>query len=304
MKINVGLHHNMERMIQSMTGYGKATCELGEKVATIEIKSLNSKQLDFYFRMPPAYRDKEMDMRAELANRLKRGKIEVTFNIEYKEGKQATQINTAVVKDYYRQLTEIIRETGISNNEPVLQTILRLPESLNNDKELVDPEEAQKIMQTLVQAIDELEKFRNTEGLALANDVASRIGIIESYLEQVGPLEKERTQAIRNKLESSLLEFIPRESIDKNRYEQELIYFLEKLDITEEKTRLKHHCKYFVEVMKETDQVGRKLGFVAQEIGREINTIGSKANHSGIQKLVVLMKDELEKIKEQLMNVL
>ncbi|MFO7371177.1 MAG: YicC/YloC family endoribonuclease [Bacteroidales bacterium] len=291
-------------MIQSMTGYGKATCELGEKVATIEIKSLNSKQLDFYFRMPPAYRDKEMDMRAELANRLKRGKIEVTFNIEYKEGKQATQINSAVVKDYYRQLTEIIRETGISNNEPVLQTILRLPESLNNDKELVDPEEAQKIMQTLIQAIDELEKFRSIEGLALANDVASRIGIIESYLEQVGPLEKERTQAIRNKLESSLLEFIPRESIDKNRYEQELIYFLEKLDITEEKTRLKHHCKYFVEVMKETDQVGRKLGFVAQEIGREINTIGSKANHSGIQKLVVLMKDELEKIKEQLMNVL
>ncbi|MBN1145036.1 MAG: YicC family protein [Bacteroidales bacterium] len=291
-------------MIQSMTGYGKATCELGEKVATIEIKSLNSKQLDFYFRMPPAYRDKEMDMRTELGNRLKRGKIEVTFNIEYKEGKQATQINSAVVKDYYRQLTEIIGEIGISNSEPVLQTILRLPESLNNDKELVDPEEAKKLMQTLAQAIDELEKFRNTEGLALANDVASRIGIIETYLEQVGPLEKERTQAIRNKLESSLLEFIPQESIDKNRYEQELIYFLEKLDISEEKTRLKHHCKYFVEVMKETDQVGRKLGFVAQEIGREINTIGSKANHSGIQKLVVLMKDELEKIKEQLMNVL
>jgi len=294
----------MERMIQSMTGYGKATCELGEKLATIEIKSLNSKQLDFYFRIPPAYRDKEMDMRNELANRLKRGKIEVTFNIEYKEGKQATQINSAVVKNYYRQLMEIIKETGISTSEPVLQTILRLPDSLNNDKEMVDPEEAQKLMQTLAQAIDNLEKFRNTEGLALANDVSSRIGIIESYLEQVGPLEKERTQTIRNKLESSLLEFIPQESIDKNRYEQELIYFLEKLDISEEKTRLKHHCKYFIEVMKETDQVGRKLGFVAQEIGREINTIGSKANHSGIQKLVVLMKDELEKIKEQLMNVL
>jgi len=189
-------------------------------------------------------------------------------------------------------------------HEPLMQAILRMPDALNNDKEAIDPAETQKLSETLTSAINELEKFRNTEGSALAKDISDRIGLIESFLEQIIPHEKERSQALRSKLESSLLEFIPQESLDKNRYEQELIYYLEKLDISEEKTRLRHHCRYFLEVMEEPDQVGRKLGFVAQEIGREINTIGSKANHSGIQKLVVLMKDELEKIKEQLMNVL
>ena len=291
-------------MIHSMTGYGKASCELGEKIVTIEIKTLNSKQLDLFFRIPNAYRDREMEMRNELANRLKRGKIEVSFTLENKEGKQATHLNAAVIKNYYNQLTSITGELGISGNEPLLQAILRMPDAFNNEKEIADPEESRRLMQTLASAIDELEKFRHTEGLSLATDVASRIRLIESFLESIEPFEKGRTELIRNKLESSLLEFVPQESIDKNRYEQELIYYLEKLDISEEKTRLQHHCKYFIEVMNEPDQVGRKLGFVAQEIGREINTIGSKANHSGIQKLVVLMKDELEKIKEQLMNVL
>jgi uncharacterized protein (TIGR00255 family) len=291
-------------MIQSMTGYGKASCELGEKIATIEIKSLNSKQLDVYFRIPIAYRDREMEMRNELSNRLKRGKVEVCFTLEYKEGKHANQINASVVKNYYNQLKSITGELGISSNEPLMQAIIRLPDALNNDKEAAAPEEALRLMQTLTSAIDELEKYRNIEGKTLATDVASRIRLIESSLESIEPFEKERSESIRNKLESSLLEFVPKESIDKNRYEQELIYYLEKLDITEEKTRLRHHCNYFIEVMNEPDNVGRKLGFVAQEIGREINTIGSKANHSGIQKLVVLMKDELEKIKEQMMNVL
>ena len=291
-------------MIHSMTGYGKASCELGEKIVTIEIKTLNSKQLDLFFRIPNAYRDREMEMRNELANRLKRGKVEVIFTLENKEGKQATHLNAAVIKNYYNQLTSITGELGISGNEPLLQAILRMPDAFNNEKEIADPEESRRLMQTFASAIDELEKFRHTEGLSLATDVASRIRLIESFLESIEPFEKGRTELIRNKLESSLLEFVPQESIDKNRYEQELIYYLEKLDISEEKTRLQHHCKYFIEVMNEPDQVGRKLGFVAQEIGREINTIGSKANHSGIQKLVVLMKDELEKIKEQLMNVL
>ena len=159
-------------------------------------------------------------------------------------------------------------------------------------------------MQAFLAAIDDLDRFRNTEGCALAGDITARIRLIQSLLGQIEPLEKERSDAFRRKLDSSLLEFLPKDRIDKDRYEQELIYYLEKLDISEEKTRLRHHCTYFLEVMKEPEQVGRKLGFVAQEIGREINTIGSKANHSGIQKLVVLMKDELEKIKEQLMNVL
>jgi uncharacterized protein (TIGR00255 family) len=291
-------------MIQSMTGYGKASCELGEKIVTIEIKTLNSKQLDLYFRIPTAYRNREMEMRYELANRLKRGKVEVNFTLENKEGKLATQINAAVIKNYYNQLKSITGELGISGNEPLMQAILRMPDTFNNEKEIADQEESHRLMQTLASAIEELEKFRHTEGLSLATDVASRIRLIESFLESIAPFEKERTELIRNKLESSLLEFVPQESIDKNRYEQELIYFLEKLDISEEKSRLRHHCRYFIDVMNEPGQVGRKLGFVAQEIGREINTIGSKANHSGIQKLVVLMKDELEKIKEQLMNAL
>jgi len=291
-------------MIQSMTGYGKASCILGEKVVTIEIKSLNSKQLDLYFRLPNGYREQEMDMRNEIASRLKRGKIEVNLTLEYNEGKQATQINTEVVKNYYNQLKTIVQDIGIQDTEPLLQAIIRLPDALNTGKENIDPAETKKIMETLTSTLDEVEKYRNAEGIALAADISNRIGLIESFLDQVKPFEHERSQALRNKLERSLLEFIPQESLDKNRYEQEIIYYLEKQDISEEKTRLRHHCHYFLEVMKEAEQVGRKLGFVAQEIGREINTIGSKANHSGIQQLVVLMKDELEKIKEQLMNVL
>lgn len=291
-------------MIQSMTGYGKASYDLGDKTAIFEIKSLNSKQLDVYIRVPNGYREKEMEIRNELVNRIKRGKVELSLTFEFREGKQATQINVAVVKDYYNQLKEISSQIGLPSGEPILQAILRMPEALNMEKQNIDPEEAEKLMQTLILAINELDRFRTTEGTALGNDILARIGLIEGYLDKIGPFEKERTELIRNKLGNSLLDFVPQESIDKNRYEQELIYYLEKLDISEEKTRLRQHCKYFREVMNEPDQVGRKLGFVAQEIGREINTIGSKANHSGIQKLVVLMKDELEKIKEQLLNVL
>jgi|WetSurMetagenome_2_1015567.scaffolds.fasta_scaffold19746_4 uncharacterized protein (TIGR00255 family) len=290
-------------MIQSMTGYGKATCDLGEKTAIFEIKSLNSKQFDLYLRLPNGYRENEMDFRNELMNHIKRGKVEVNLNFESKEGKQASQINAEIVKNYYRQLKSITHELGI-DNEPLIQAVLRLPDSMNNDKHAADSEETARLLKTLRTALGELDKFRNTEGAALARDITGRIGLIEDYLAKIEPFEKERATMIRAKLESSMLEFIPKESIDNNRYEQELIYYLEKLDISEEKTRLKHHCHYFIEVMNESDQVGRKLGFVAQEIGREINTIGSKANHSGIQKLVVLMKDELEKIKEQLLNVL
>jgi len=287
-----------------MTGYGKAIIELTEKIVTIELKSLNSKQLDLYVRLPNAYRDREVDFRNEIANRLKRGKIEVVLTVENKEGKQAVKINRDIVKDYYHQVKNIADELGISENGSFLQTILRLPDALNNDREVVNKEETDLIFATLIKAIDELDRFRSVEGASLVEDIIKRIGIIESLLNDIEPLEKERTENFRKKLDNSLLSFLPNESINKDRFEQELIYYLEKLDITEEKTRLSHHCGYFREVINEPDQVGRKLGFVAQEIGREINTIGSKANHSGIQKLVVLMKDELEKIKEQLMNVL
>ncbi len=291
-------------MIQSMTGFGRATCELADKVVVIEIKTLNSKQLDLNLRMPPQYREKEMDLRNELVNRLKRGKVDANVNLEYKEGRQALQINAVNIMNYYRQLKSLSDQLGISSTDSLLQAIIRLPEAVVAEKEIPDAEEWDKFQYTFTLAIDALEQFRNQEGKALAFDIMNRINLIEALLTQVEPFEKERENTMRTKLSTSLLEFIPQESLDKNRFEQELIYYLEKFDISEEKTRLKHHCRYFVEVMKEPDQVGRKLGFVAQEIGREINTIGSKANHSGIQKVVVMMKDELEKVKEQLMNIL
>ena len=291
-------------MIQSMTGFGRATCDLAEKVVVIEIKSLNSKQLDLNLRIPTPYREKEMDLRNDLVNRLKRGKVDVNVNVEYKEGRQAIQINAVNIMNYYRQLKALSDQLGITSTDSLLQAIIRLPDAVIAEKEIPDAEEWDKFQYAFTFAIDELEQFRNQEGKALAFDIMNRINLIETLLTQVEPFEKERENTIRTKLNSSLLEFIPQESLDKNRFEQELIYYLEKFDISEEKTRLKHHCHYFAEVMKEPDQVGRKLGFVAQEIGREINTIGSKANHSGIQKIVVMMKDELEKVKEQLMNIL
>jgi uncharacterized protein (TIGR00255 family) len=291
-------------MIQSMTGFGRATCDLAEKVVVIEIKTLNSKQLDLNLRIPTQYREKDMDLRNELVSRLKRGKVDVNVNVEYKEGRQAIQINSVNIMNYYRQLKALSDQMGISSTDSLLQAIIRLPDAVIAEKEIPDAEEWEKFQYAFTFAIDELEQFRNQEGKALAIDIMNRISLIENLLTQVEPFEKERENTVRTKLNSSLLEFIPKESLDKNRFEQELIYYLEKFDISEEKTRLKHHCKYFTEVMKEPDQVGRKLGFVAQEIGREINTIGSKANHSGIQKIIVMMKDELEKVKEQLMNIL
>jgi uncharacterized protein (TIGR00255 family) len=287
-----------------MTGFGRATCDLAEKVVVVEIKTLNSKQLDLNLRLPIQYREKEMDLRNELVNRLKRGKVEVNVNVEYKEGRQAIQINAANIMSYYRQLRALSDQLGISSTDSLLQAVIRLPDAVIAEKEIPGTEEWNKLQNAFTVAIDELERFRTQEGKTLGLDIMNRIGLIENLLTQVEPFEKERENTIRTRLDSSLLEFIPQESLDKNRFEQELIYYLEKLDISEEKTRLKHHCRYFVEVMKESDQVGRKLGFVAQEIGREINTIGSKANHSGIQKIVVMMKDELEKVKEQLMNIL
>jgi uncharacterized protein (TIGR00255 family) len=287
-----------------MTGYGKADCELDDKTISIEVKSLNSKQLDVYIRIPNLYREKELEMRNDLANRLKRGKIELIFSVEYREGKQATQINREIVKNYYTQLKAIADEIGINVNETLLPAIMRLPDAFNNEKYDVDPADWEKLKLVISSAVDQLETYRSQEGRALELDILSHLDLVESYLNQIGPFEKERTESFRNKLNNSLLEFLTEEIIDKNRYEQELIYYLEKMDIAEEKARLRHHCSYFREVIQEPEHVGRKLAFVAQEIGREINTIGSKANHSGIQKLVVLMKDELEKIKEQLMNVL
>jgi uncharacterized protein (TIGR00255 family) len=291
-------------MIKSMTGFGKASAELNDKLINVEIRALNSKQLDLFTRLPNLYREKELDIRNELANRLKRGKIELTVTLDYKEDEHAVKLNARVIKSYYRQLKEIAGELGNDINEPLMPSIMRLPEVLNAGKDQIDEKEWANLMLALDQAIQELDLFRIQEGKVLREDMLSHIKLIEDYLKQIVPFEKERTDALKNKLSSNLQELFSPSGYDKNRLEQEMIFYLEKFDIAEEKIRLQNHCAYFREVADEEDAVGKKLAFVAQEIGREINTIGSKANHSGMQRLVVLMKDELEKIKEQTLNIL
>ncbi len=287
-----------------MTGYGTATAELRDKTVCIEIKALNSKQLDLYTRLPGSYREKDIDIRNELASHLKRGKIECTLNIEYKEDTQAQKLNAPVIKSYYKQLKEILKDLNNEQNEPLLACVMRLPDVINTDKEQLDPSEWNEVEQAIKKAIHEVDKFRTQEGKALRDDLLYRIGLIEKLYKQIEPYEKERMLSLRNKLVNGLGELFPANGYDKNRLEQEMVLYLERYDITEEKVRLQNHCNYFREVADEDDTVGKKLSFVAQEIGREINTLGAKANHADIQRIVVLMKDELEKIKEQLMNVL
>lgn len=291
-------------MIKSMTGYGKAVCELPKKNITVEIKSLNGKQADAYLRIPTHYREFESEIRNIIINSVKRGKIECTITIDNSEGEQAASINHAVVKNYYSQLQEIQKELKIKNEEALLQAIIRLPESLKTEKEEVDETEWKALKTTVFQALDQIENFRAREGKSLETDILERVSAIEKLLFHVGEFEYARTEKIKERLKNNLYEFFSPDSVDKNRFEQELIYYLEKLDITEEKVRLKNHCDYFRQVVKEDEQPGKKLGFLCQEIGREINTIGSKANDFDVQKIVILMKDELEKVKEQLMNVL
>lgn len=289
--------------MQSMTGFGKSICELPDKVLTIEIKSLNSKQLDIYVRIPSYYKEKEVDIRNTLAQQLNRGKIEITITQEVSESSPPSQINKPVVKAYFNQLTDIRNELGINENN-LLQILTRFPDVLKTEKEELTKQEWEQVNNGIQEAINSIIDFRNQEGSALKKDILKRVISIELYLDKITPFEKERINDIKNRIGNNLSDNFDQEKIDQNRFEQEVIYYLEKLDITEEKVRLKNHCKFFQEVLNNETQAGKKLGFISQEMGREINTIGSKASHSEIQRLVVLMKDELEKIKEQLMNVL
>jgi uncharacterized protein (TIGR00255 family) len=291
-------------MIESMTGFGKTTCELPGKVVSIEIRALNSKQLDIYTRLPNIYKEKELDLRNSLSQQLIRGKIELCISYENTDISGTAQINIPLVKSYYKQLQDLITELNEQNQESLLQTIMRFPDVLKIDKEELDQEEWQLVNTRVNEAIQQLIEFRKQEGKALRQDILERIGIIQSQLTELGNYEKDRIDRIREKITSSLQGLTDQSKIDNNRFEQELIYYLEKLDVTEEKVRLGNHCEFFREVAENETANGKKLSFIAQEIGREINTIGSKANHSDIQRMVVQMKDELEKIKEQLMNVL
>ncbi|MBA7535507.1 hypothetical protein ES705_27764 [subsurface metagenome] len=291
-------------MMRSMTGFGKTSCELPDKVVSIEIKVLNSKQLDVYTRLPNIYKVKDLDIRNLLAQQLQRGKIECIITYEETDVACTSRINVPLVKEYYYQLEELIRDLKIKNNDAILQTIMRFPDALKIDKEELDENEWKAVEHKINDALSAIDNFRKQEGKALQKDTTGRINAILDRLKEIAPFESERISQIREKIGSSITEVFDKDKVDQNRFEQELIYYLEKIDINEEKVRLENHCNYFFEVLNEKNPVGKKLGFITQEIGREINTLGSKANHSEIQRIVVQMKNELEKIKEQLMNVL
>jgi len=291
-------------MIKSMTGYGKAECELSDKKIIVEIKSLNSKNLDIYTKIPGLYREKELEIRNIINKYLLRGKVEFVMYYEITDVSKSTNINATLVKNYYHQLKAIADDLGLETSEQLLQMAIRMPDTLNTDVNEINEEDWVKIQHTIEQALQQLDAFRVQEGEYLKNDLKSRIQLIMDYKNQILPYEKARTQKVKEKINESLRTAIESQDIDRNRFEQEIIYYMEKLDITEEKVRLTNHCNYFIESIDEPESNGKKLSFVSQEIGREINTIGSKANDSDIQKIVVLMKDELEKIKEQLLNIL
>lgn len=282
-----------------MTGFGKATLQLPNKKVTVEIKSLNSKGVDLNMRLPSAYREMELPLRNEISTRLERGKIEFSLYIENTSEETTTKVNAPIIKGYIQQLKAILPD---SDPTELMKMAVRMPDALKVEREEVDEKEWDEIKKTIESALEAIVEFRRTEGAVLKTEFIKRIEKIRKHLENALEFEGERIQTVKNRLHAALEDLSV--SIDENRFEQELIFYLEKYDITEEKVRLNNHLNYFIETLNEDEANGRKLGFITQEIGREINTLGSKSNHSGMQKMVVLMKDELEKIKEQVLNIL
>lgn len=291
-------------MIRSMTGFGKTEFEVGSKKITLEIKSLNSKQLDINTRVPAMYREKDIEIRRLISEMLIRGKVDFALYLDNLGTESSAKINKAIVSDYFRQLSEVQRELGLPVTESIIQSIMRLPDTVKTTYEELDETEWLVVRENLVRTLENLNNFRDQEGLALKADIDTNITNILDLLGQVEPFEAKRIENVKTKIRESLDSLQLNGNVDKNRFEQELIYYIEKLDINEEKVRLANHCSYFTETMNENEPSGRKLGFIAQEIGREINTLGSKANESNLQRIVVQMKDNLEKIKEQVLNVL
>lgn len=281
-----------------MTGYGKAVLQLPSKKLTIEIKSLNSKNLDLNTRMPSVYREKELDIRKLIANQLERGKVDFSIFLEITGEETSTQLNTPVVKQYMKQLKEVVN----GDETELLKMAVRFPDALNTEREEIDENEWHQVENSIAEVLKAIDLYRLDEGKVLEADFSQRITSIGELLEKVVTIDPERITAVRERLQKAIDDL--KENIDQNRFEQELIYYIEKYDITEEKVRLKNHLDYFMSSLHSDDSNGKKLGFIAQEIGREINTIGSKSNYAPMQKIVVQMKDELEKIKEQLLNVL
>jgi len=286
-------------MIQSMTGFGKASLQLPTKKITVEVKSLNSKGLDLGVRIPSTYRVMELGLRNQIALKLERGKIDFTVFIESTAEQTSTKVNVPIVKAYINQLREVYAN---ADETELLKMAIRMPDTMKTEREEIDEEDWAEIQKMVDEALNNISNFRKDEGASLEKEFRLRISNIRQYMNEALALDSERVQAIKDRLQTAISEL--NVNVDENRFEQELIYYLEKLDITEEKVRLTNHLDYFLETINGTETNGRKLGFITQEMGREINTMGSKANHSQMQKLVVMMKDELEKIKEQVLNVL
>jgi uncharacterized protein (TIGR00255 family) len=291
-------------MIRSMTGFGKAECLMADKKLTIEIKSLNSKQMDTNARLPSLYKEKELEIRQLITSKLERGKVDCSFYYELSGNTAPATINEPVVKSYYQQLYKISGELGLQASLELLSTVMRMPDTIRTEKQELEEKEWKMVKDALLEALTQLNNFRIQEGKSLDIDLRERVMAIAAKLTKVESFEKERIVLVRERIAKHLEEFVKKDTVDENRFEQELIYYIEKLDISEEKVRLANHCKYFLETMEDGGPAGKKLGFISQEMGREINTLGSKANHKELQKLVVEMKDELERIKEQILNVL
>jgi len=285
-------------MIQSMTGYGKSVLQLPTKKISIEIKSLNSKNLDLNARMPSIYREKELSVRKLIASTLVRGKVDFSLYMEMTGEETSTQLNKPVVKKYIEQLKAIVK----GDETELLKMAVRMPDALNTEREEIDENEWKSIQKEIDGALTKIYGYRSEEGQALEKDFRDRVKNLDDLLDHVIAIDPERIESVRERLRKGVSEL--KEKVDENRFEQELVYYIEKFDITEEKVRLKNHLEYFVKSLNSDDSNGKKLGFIGQEMGREINTIGSKSNYAPMQKLVVQMKDELEKIKEQLLNVL
>lgn len=291
-------------MLYSMTGFGRASGAIADKSISVEVRSLNSKFNDMRFRLPSNFKEREQEMRRLISDRTERGKIDV--NLEFKSllGEDGYSINAALFKKYFREITGLSDELGISNGD-IVQTILRIPNVVSTEEGELSDEEWEAILKVVNQALDQFDEFRRTEGAAMETELRGRILNIQEQLQKVPPFETDRIDRMRQRLKQNLDEFLGKENVDENRFEQEVLFYLEKMDITEEKVRLEQHCVFFLEQLDLNLMTkGRKLSFISQEMGREINTLGAKAYSADIQRLVVSMKDDLEKIKELIANVL
>ncbi|GAB4494413.1 MAG: YicC family protein [Saprospiraceae bacterium] len=291
-------------MLLSMTGYGRASGSFGEKTITVEVRALNSKTTDLKIRLPGDYKEKELELRKLVTDHAERGKIDVIVDVQNADGAADVSLNEALFRGYHRELNRIAGELGIGQTD-MLQAILRIPNVVSAPSGEVDEDEWAAVCEITTRALENLHNFRRQEGRALEADLRLRVANILLLLGEIVPFEQERFSRMRERIRNNMDEALGKENLDTNRFEQEILYYLEKMDITEEKVRLEQHCKYFLEQVENPKQsAGRTLGFISQEMGREINTLGAKAYDADIQKLVVQMKDELEKIKEQLANVL